>query len=180
MEYIPLEQLRHWEKNPKLHDIGAISESIKRYGFKDPPKYEPQLNGGEGGIVEGNGRIEALYMMRRVGESPPNGILSDKSDWYVPVIFGVDAKNEKEAESYGLDHNNITMMGGHFTALDMSGIWDEKPYVEIIKHLEITPVSVDWESLNTLDEFINKDDDEKYKSIEKEVVCPYCGEKFKI
>jgi len=180
LEYIPLEELRQWDKNPKLHDIGAISQSIKRYGFKDPPKFEPSLNGGVGGIVEGNGRIEALYMMKRMGEKPPSGIILEAGEWYIPVLFGVDAKKETEAEAYGIDHNNITMMGGTYTPLDMAGIWDENQYLDLIKSLELTPVSVDWESLNLLDEFVGKDGDKKIPGEEKEVVCPNCREKFKI
>lgn len=177
MEYIPITKARTWEKNPKLHDIGSIIESIKRYGFKDPPKYEPFLNGGEGGIVEGNGRIEALETMRRLGEKPPAGIKFDNNDWYVPIVFGVDAKNEMEAEAYGIDHNNIVMLGGNFLPLDIAGIWDEKAYLDVIKGIEITPVSVDWESLNVLDEFIDKKDNTSGKK--DEITCPYCGEKFK-
>jgi len=164
-----------WENNPKLHDIGSIIESIKRYGFKDAPKFEPTLNNGTGGIVEGNGRIEALVTMRRLGEKVPNGIFSDEQDWYVPILFGVDAKNEKEAMSYGIDHNNITMLGGNFMPLDIAGMWDETKYLELVKSLEVSPVSVDWESLNVLNEFVDKPFEEK----DDWITCPYCGEKFK-
>jgi len=106
---------------------------------------------GAGGIVEGNGRIEALVTMRRLGDEVPAGILSDEKDWYVPVLFGIDAKSENEAISYGIDHNNIVMLGGNFMPLDIAGIWDEKEYLNLIQSLDITPVSVDWESLNVLD-----------------------------
>ena len=60
IEYIKLDQAALWEKNPKKHDIDLIIQSIEKYGFKDPPKFEPSLNNNEGGFVEGNGRIEAL------------------------------------------------------------------------------------------------------------------------
>ncbi len=169
-------KVKRWERNPKLHDIGSIIESIKRYGFKDAPKYEPLLNEGAGGIVEGNGRIEALVTMRRLGDEVPAGILSDEKDWYVPVLFGIDAKSENEAISYGIDHNNIVMLGGNFMPLDIAGIWDEKEYLNLIQSLDITPVSVDWESLNVLDEFIDK---EIIHEKEDYIICPNCGEKIK-
>jgi hypothetical protein len=74
IKYIPLSQAIPWDRNPKRHDIGGIVTSIKKHGFKDAPKFEPTLNGGQGGIVEGNGRITALSMMVQAGDDMPRGI----------------------------------------------------------------------------------------------------------
>jgi hypothetical protein len=115
LEYVPLTQVRRWDRNPKPHDLGALVESFRRYGFKDPLKYEPELNGGDGGIVEGNGRTEALLAMETAGEEPPRGIaLGEDGAWAVPVLMGVDAASQAEAEAYGLDHNSLTVLGGTF------------------------------------------------------------------
>lgn len=39
VEYIPVGQLKPYEKNARKHaeyDVGQIAESIERYGFNDP------------------------------------------------------------------------------------------------------------------------------------------------
>lgn len=113
IRYVRLSQLEEWDLNPKLHDEGAILESIYRHGFKDPPKYEPALNGGRGGVVEGNGRAKVLRLAHAEERDPPRGIaLLDDGGWAVPVIFGVDAESQAEAEAYGLAHNVVTVLGG--------------------------------------------------------------------
>lgn len=110
MRYVPLDTALRWEVNPKRHDLPKIADSIRRHGFKDPPKFEPALNDGRGGIVEGNGRMEALEDMYEAGEPPPRGIGTDSDGrWWVPVLFGVDAASQAEAASYGIDHNWLTV-----------------------------------------------------------------------
>lgn len=71
LKYIPLTQAALWDRNPKLHDKEGIKVAIARYGFKDPPKYEPSLNGGAGGLAEGNGRLICLREMKAAGMSAP-------------------------------------------------------------------------------------------------------------
>lgn len=156
LEYVPLSQIVLWEKNPKQHDIGAIVESIRRHGFKDPLKFEPALNGGEGGIAEGGGRGIALRAMSDGGEEPPRGIdvLKDTGEWAVPVLFGVDADSEAAAEAYGVDHNNLTYMGGEdVNPWDLMRMWDEKGYLTLLEGLameDVLPVSVDGDDLDRL------------------------------
>src|SRR5262245_51034094 len=102
VKYVPLATLELWDRNPKRHDLEKLAESIRRYGFKDPPKLEPALNSGRGGIVEGNGRAQVLRSMKEAGEPPPRGIAVDEAGgWFAPVLVGVDAASMAEAESYG-------------------------------------------------------------------------------
>ena len=153
LEYVPLDQVALWDSNPKKHDIGSIAESIKRHGFKDPPKFEPELNGGKGGIVEGNGRLKTLQTMKRQGADLPRGLREVDDEWAVPVLFGVDATSEKAAEAYAVDHNNLTMAGGDFTAWDMSRMWDEDAYIAVLEGLaevDELPVSLDGDDLDGL------------------------------
>ncbi len=137
LEYIDLEQARLWDRNPKRHDFDALATSIKRYGFKDPPKFEPLLNDGQGGIVEGNGRMETLQRMKKANEDPPRGIATlDNGNWAIPVLFGVDSDSEVAAEAYGVDHNQITMMGSGIDIADFSSMWNDDIGV-ILKELSI-------------------------------------------
>jgi len=180
LEYVPLDTCVLWERNPKLHDIGGIVQSIQRYGFKDPLKYEPTLNAGNGGLVEGNGRAAALAMMRDQGDEPPRGVtIAKEGGWAVPVLFGVDAESEAAAEAYAVDHNNLTLLGGDLTGFDAVRMWDAG-YPQLLESLalqDVLPVSVDGDVLDAL--LVEK---EKPVSVKEEhgdessaVVCPNCG-----
>ena len=153
LEYVPLATVALWDRNPKRHDVGGIIESIERYGFKDPPKFEPALNDGEGGIVEGNGRTVVLRMMQadyeKEGKEPPRGIALSDGDWAVPVLFGVDAASQGAAEAYAIDHNNLTMAGGDFDGFEMARLWD-RTYVDIASELDELPVTLDADTLSIL------------------------------
>lgn len=155
IEYRRLDEIAQlrWNRNPKKHDIGALAESIRRYGFIDPPKIDMALNGGAGGLVYGNGRDEALEWMHAQGEKPPRGIRIDNDGmWLMPVKVGVDAASSEEAEAAAIDHNNLTLAGGEFTAVDMSRLWTDE-YTDILADLaklDMLPISVDGDDLDVL------------------------------
>lgn len=153
IRYVDLATLVRWDRNPKRHDLGGLATSIERHGFKSPPRYEPALNGGMGGIVAGNGRADALSAMKAQGRVAPRGIRVVDGAWYVPVLFGVDAYSQAAAEAYGLDDNNLTMAGGDFTDLDMAKLWDSDGYASLLEDLaqqDATPVSIDESALDAL------------------------------
>lgn len=179
IEYVPLDDILLWDRNPKMHDIGALLESIWRYGFVDEPKYDAAL----GAIVFGNGRLMALAQGRAAGREPPRGIKLDPGGaWLVPIKFGVDQSSSAEAEALGVDHNNLTMAGGDFTAIDMARAWNGQ-YLDLLRALadqEVRPVTVSDEALAALaaavrhdlppGEFTEFGDD-----IPIDHVCPKCG-----
>jgi len=153
IRYIPLSLALLWDDNKKRHDIGALIQSFKRHGFKDSPKFEPTLNGGEGGIVEGNGRFIALDAMRGGGDDPPRGIaIDDDGKWLVPVTFGVDAASEAAAKAYGVDHNALTLSGGDFDLTDHMRLWSEGFDTQLIELAQegITPVAFDDADIQAL------------------------------
>jgi DNA modification methylase len=153
LRYVPLETLRRWDRNAKKHDMGALVASIERHGFRDPPAFDASLNGGEGGVVEGNGRGEALTLIRAEGHPAPRGVVVEGGDWLVPVIFGLDAPSQAAAEAYGIAHNNLTLAGGDFTALDIAGLWEPAGYAALLEDLaqqnEI-PVGLDGDDVDAL------------------------------
>lgn len=129
IRYIPLDVAMLWDRNPNQHDIGTLITSIRKYGFKDPPKFEPELNGGRGGFVEGNGRTKSLDAMRSQDpDKVPRGIVVVDGAWCMPVLFGVDAESEAVAEAYGVDHNAIVLSGGDFDFGDHKRLW--KPHFD--------------------------------------------------
>lgn len=159
--YVPLPLAKLWDRNPKRHELDDIKDSIYQHGFKDPPKWEPQLNGGQGGIVEGNGRCTALDESSQETDEPPRGIMVNdeavtaggqmwpEGTWFVPILFGVDAASQKDAEAYGLDHNNLVMAGGGFSQVDIAQLYDIDKYQALLDNLrdEAEVISVDFDSV---------------------------------
>lgn len=155
LRYVPLDEAVLFDRNAKKHDYGAIIESIRKYGFKDPPKIEKLLNGENGktsgGIVEGNGRITCLRDMHMNGEPRPRGILGDDKQWLVPILFGVDAETKELAIGYAIDHNSIGLLGGDLGMYDIAKIYDEKLYADILRDLQnadLPPVSMDYDDIS--------------------------------
>ena len=156
IEYVLLSQAAQWDwvDNPKLHDIEALIGSLKRYGFQDPPKFDQALNGGQGGLVAGNGRVRALVEMQARGEPPPLGLaLTARQEWAVPIVFGNDLPGQVVAEAFALDHNNLTLAGGSLDTLDMARMWDVEGYNRLLSRLQeqtALPVTVNGEDLDAL------------------------------
>jgi hypothetical protein len=148
IKFLSLRSLKLWEGNPKKHDIGAIIQSIERYGFLDPPKYDSSLDA----IIEGNGRVEALRTLKasNTTKKVPNGIAIDShGEWYIPVLVGNDLPSTKMALGYAVDHNNISYMGGDgITSLDISRMYDMEDYLDVLS--QTSTVSVDEDDMELL------------------------------
>ncbi|MCG3155092.1 MAG: hypothetical protein DKINENOH_01694 [bacterium] len=154
LKYLPLEQVLLWDDNPKKHDVGGLIQSIKTYGFVDPPKFDPSLNGGKGGVVYGNGRSQGVKLIRtQTPNEPPRGVLvDDKGGWYLPVLFGLDAESEAVAQALAIDHNNLTMAGGDFDLWDYAKMWNQESYAEVLRSLaacDVPPVTMSQDDIAT-------------------------------
>lgn len=107
-----LEEIEYADVNPKDHDLGVIYQSIKRFGFINPPL----VNTASGKLLAGHGRLETLKMIKREGEFVPKFIdIDDNGEWLVPVLESADLKDEGEAQAYLLADNRITEIGGWHT-----------------------------------------------------------------
>lgn len=127
LRYIPISQAELFDNNAKLHNLDQIIASITKYGFKSACKWEGSLNGGRGGVVAGNGRIEALQIMEKRGDDCPIGIaMSSTGEWCAPVLFGVESSSEIVARAYALDDNNLTLLGGDFALADLTKLYDQE------------------------------------------------------
>lgn len=106
IEYIPVDQIRPYAGNAKLHpaeQVEQIKESIRQFGFNDP------IAIWNGEIVEGHGRYMAA-----------NELGIDK----VPVIR-LDGLTDEQRRAYGLIHNKLTMnsdFDADLLALELDGI----------------------------------------------------------
>jgi len=145
LKYEPLDKMlqSRYEFNAKAHDIGALMMSITQHGFRDPIGWDNTLNA----IIDGNGRTEALWQLylqwtKDVAAIPAGIQVNDGGMWEIPVISGVDAIDVKAAIAFLIDVNNLTMMGGDFTALDMSRAWDDN-YLALLQQSLGKTISVD-------------------------------------
>lgn len=183
LEYIPLAQATRWDANPKKHDLDALARSIGIYGFGDPPKYDAKL----GSLVYGNGRTEALERMHAAGCPAPRGIaVLEDGRWALPVIFGVDAESKAAAVAFGVDHNNLTLLGSDFGFTDLVRLWDEEGLQRILADtpdaadLLVTFNSEDIDSLLAGPSFEPAAADTQSRLDEKKpITCPNCGHEFK-
>jgi len=182
LRYVPLTQATVWDENPKRHDIGALIRSIELHGYGDPGKYDAQL----GGLVYGNGRTEALEIMRREGKEPPRGILKLEDDeWAVPVIFGVDAESKAAAVAFAIDHNNLTLLGGNLGFSELLAMWDEEGLQKVLGEVPDAGellASLDADDVAALldgpdFEPVSADDQSRLDQ-KKAVTCPECGHEF--
>lgn len=136
IEYVSLEEVTRWPRNPKLHDDAAIERSLKRHGFVAPLLRDERT----GRLVAGHGRLTALESLRDAGEAPPSRVKVDsKGRWLVPVVRGVDFASAAEAEAYLLADNRLVEAGG----------WDTDLLREIVRDLDTEGLELDglgWSS----------------------------------
>ena len=95
VEYIPIEQLKPYGKNAKIHtqeQIEQIKNSIREFGMNDPIG----IWGKDNLIVEGHGRLQAC---KELGMKE------------VPVIR-IDDLTDEQRRAYTLVHNQTTMNTG--------------------------------------------------------------------
>lgn len=115
IELMPLDQLRPYDRNARLHtqqQIQQIAKSIAAFGFNNPI-----LVSSDQGIIAGHGRLEAARYM---------GLES------VPVIV-LDHLSEKERRAYILADNRLS---------DLSQ-WDEATLNAEVEALQATDLDLD-------------------------------------
>jgi hypothetical protein len=123
IEYVALADLKRHPRNPKDHDLGAISRSVNRFGFTAPILIDERT----GYLAAGHGRIDTLAQLKAQGKEPPANVqLADfDGDWLVPVVRGVAFNSDAEIEAYLVADNRLTILGG----------WNEPELAELLQDL---------------------------------------------
>jgi len=121
IEYISLEDLQKWPRNPKDHDLGAIHQSMSRFGFVNPFIIDERT----GKLVVGHGRLDILQQMKAGGQEPPERITIKDNLWLVPVVRGISFDSDLETEGYLIADNRLTELGG----------WREDKLSEVLSDL---------------------------------------------
>jgi hypothetical protein len=157
IEYVALDEVVKWPRNPRQHDDAALERSLKRYGFVSPLLLDEK----SGKLVAGHGRLGALESLRDAGEKPPERVKVDaKGKWLVPVVRGIGFANASEAESYLIADNRLSELGG----------WDQDMLREIVRDLDTEGLELDalgW-SAAALDKLIAEVEEKPKKAAAKE------------
>lgn len=110
IEYLPLDEIKKWPKNPKKHDLDALGASMDRFGFVQPLLRDDKT----GKLAAGHGRLEKLIALKAEGKDPPRRVARRRDgEWLVPVICGVSFRNAREAQAYVLTDNRLPELGGY-------------------------------------------------------------------
>ena len=154
VDYIPIEQLKPYEKNAKIHtpeQIEQIKKSIQEFGMNDPIG----VWGKDNLIVEGHGRLQAC---KELGMKE------------VPVIR-LDDLTDEQRRAYTLVHNQTTMN----TGFNMNILADELDNIDI----DMSELGfLDSEEVD-LDDFFTEPEEPNEKEQETDTItCPYCHKQF--
>lgn len=136
IEYLPVDKLKPYEKNAKLHteeQIEQIKKSIQEFGMNDPIGIWK-----DGTIIEGHGRLIACKEL---------GIDS------VPVIR-LDSLTDDQRKAYTLVHNSTTMN----TGFDIDILNEELDSIE----LDMSDFGLGFEEFENTDVEYDGDDDGYY------------------
>jgi len=98
-QFEPLSTLVRLPRNPKLHNLGDIHQSINRFGFVN----RIIINDTTGHIIAGEGRADALMQKKAAGTEPPDNIEVRPDDWYVPTDRINIPADEEEALAIALN-----------------------------------------------------------------------------
>lgn len=150
IEYLPLASIARFDRNPKKHDVGALVQSIRRYGFRDAPIFDGTLKA----LVAGHGRLKALEAMQGDGDQAPPGVkVNGGGEWLVPLQLGVDAKSAAEARAFLVDHNALTVAGGDMGVEGILRMYDQDALGALLKEAAEAgemPVTLDGDDLDQL------------------------------
>lgn len=131
IEYMPIDELRGAEHNPKGHDKPRIANSISRFGFADASILDERT----GRLVAGHGRHGDLLARKDQGKEPPEGVVvDDDGRWLMPVQRGWASRSDEDAQAFLVAHNRLTETGG----------WDEQGLLELLEGInDVDPELLD-------------------------------------
>jgi hypothetical protein len=107
IEYLDLQEIAKWPRNPKDHDVSALRASFGRFGFVNPVI----VNETNGHLLVGHGRVETLEALQAAGAPPPDGIQKEGPKWLVPVVRGVYIEDDEHG-AYVIADNRLVELGG--------------------------------------------------------------------
>lgn len=133
IEYLKLDELTPYEKNARKHqkeDVGAIKESIKKFGMNDPIGIWGEKNI----IVEGHGRLLALKELGH--ETAP--------------CIRLDALTDEERKAYALAHNRTAELS----------VWDDEMLKAELEELDNFDIDMSLFGFESIEELMEETDED--------------------
>ncbi len=155
-------------KNAKDHDVGEITESLKRFGYVR--KIEMNDHRQDKFVLLGHGTTKALAWLEKEGIDPPNGIRAENGRWEVQVVRGHKIP-PKEAKAYRIADNRLTEIGGY----DDPQLLDNLIEIEKGRH-GLRGIGFDGDELDALIKVYDPAQSDQRTSVK----CPDCGHEFTI
>ncbi|WP_406205341.1 hypothetical protein OH807_30685 [Kitasatospora sp. NBC_01560] len=129
IDYMPLDDIRPAERNPKGHDDDGLDASVDQFTFTEPGLLDERT----GRLVAGHGRYETLVRRREAGKPAPDGVVvGSDGTWTVPVVRGWASRDDAHAQAYLIASNHLTTKGG----------WDGAGLAEMLSELEAADVEL--------------------------------------
>jgi len=113
--YRDLDSIKPLEKNFKLHDVEGIAGSIAKRGLLTPIGIDEST----GENFDGNGRVEALQLLKSKGGEPPVGVIVKGDKWMVPVTTGITFNNDNDRRAAAAALNRLNERGGYDAELQL-------------------------------------------------------------
>lgn len=139
IEFVALEEVLRWPRNPKTHDEAGMDASLERFGFVQPLIIDEATKQ----LVAGHGRLEALQRRFKAGKPPPGRVVKKGDSWQVPVVRGITFKDTTDAELYLIADNRLTEAGG----------WNDAALSEMLGRLgseKLEGTGFEWEDVEAL------------------------------
>lgn len=170
-----LDELLNLPRNPKLHALQEIGNSMGRWGFV----HRVIINVNTSHIVAGNGRIEKLKGLRELGKVPENVTVKDGA-WLIPVDL-IDIP-ESEELPLAIALNNLEEKGGwddELLAVILQEILDAEGEAGLIG-VSFTDEDIALLTAKTFEESPDEfpEYDESIANQVEFITCPKCGHSF--
>ncbi len=105
IRYYDLATLKRWNRNYRQGDVGAIIQSIARFGFNGALRvWRDDV------VIAGNHALMALLQMKASAYQTPRGIVEHDGKWLIPCV-DVSHLSEIEAEAYAIADNRTQERG---------------------------------------------------------------------
>lgn len=97
LERRPIDSLTSNPRNPRRHDLAALTGSIRRFGFRSALVVDAS-----GQVLAGHGRLAALLALRASGEPAPEGV----AGWVAPCLV-VPVESQLDALAFVVADNRV-------------------------------------------------------------------------
>lgn len=173
IRYHDLATLKRWNRNYRQGDVGAIIQSIARFGYNGALRvWQDNV------VIAGNHALMALLQMKASAYQTPRGIVEYGDKWLIPCV-DVSHLNEIEVEAYAIADNRTQERGGNDAeqlAALLAGIAAEDEKLLLATGYDGDDVDALLAGLSVPDSW--EEYDESAADNVEYIECPECGHRW--